>query len=131
MLLSTEVVMSTIRLSVRFSRRLPTGFLLVVLALSAIAPLGRAQNSPQPPPTAPPQPETAPDAGGPGADPGTIAVPKKKDKADEPPPPAPVAPKIKNPEGAPSNYSLRIDVPEVTVDVGVVLEKTGTFVPGL
>ena len=123
--------MSTIRLSVRFSRRLPTGFLLVVLALSAIAPLGRAQNSPQPPPTAPPQPETAPDAGGPGADPGTIAVPKKKDKADEPPPPAPVAPKIKNPEGAPSNYSLRIDVPEVTVDVGVVLEKTGTFVPGL
>ncbi len=121
--------MSTIRLFVRSSRRLPLGIMVVAFALSVIAPQGRAQNAPQQPP--PPQPETAPDSGGPGADPGAIALPKKKDKADEPPPPAPVAPKIKNPEGAPSNYSLRVDVPEVTVDVGVVLEKTGTFVPGL
>ena len=29
------------------------------------------------------------------------------------------------------NYSLRVDVPEVTVDVGVLLEKTHQFVPGL
>ena len=27
--------------------------------------------------------------------------------------------------------SLRLDVPEVTVDVGVLLEKTHQFVPGL
>jgi VWFA-related protein len=30
-----------------------------------------------------------------------------------------------------SNFSLRIEVPEVTVDVGVLLEKTHQFVPGL
>jgi VWFA-related protein len=29
------------------------------------------------------------------------------------------------------NFSLRIEVPEVTVDVGVLLEKTHQFVPGL
>ena len=27
--------------------------------------------------------------------------------------------------------SLRVEVPEVTVDVGVLLEKTHQFVPGL
>ena len=37
---------------------------------------------------------------------------------------------MKNPEGL-GNVSLRIDVPEVTVDVGVLLEKTHQFVPGL
>jgi hypothetical protein len=44
--------------------------------------------------------------------------------------PLPPRPKIKNPEelGA---VSLRIEVPEVTVDVGVLLEKTHQFVPGL
>jgi VWFA-related protein len=30
-----------------------------------------------------------------------------------------------------ANFSLRVDVPEVTVDVGVLLEKTHQFVPGL
>ncbi len=30
-----------------------------------------------------------------------------------------------------SNYSLRVEVPEVTVDVGVLLEKTHQFVPNL
>jgi hypothetical protein len=30
-----------------------------------------------------------------------------------------------------ANFSLRIEVPEVTVDVGVLLEKTHQFVPGL
>jgi VWFA-related protein len=37
---------------------------------------------------------------------------------------------VKNPEGL-GNVSLRLDVPEVTVDVGVLLEKTHQFVPGL
>ncbi|MGB7547606.1 MAG: VWA domain-containing protein, partial [Terracidiphilus sp.] len=74
--------------------------------------------------------QAAPDAGGPAADSGAIALPKKKASSEEPPPPAPAAPKFKNPEGAPT-YSLRVDVPEVTVDVGVLLEKTGQFVPGL
>ena len=47
-----------------------------------------------------------------------------------PPPAAPAAPKIKNPEGMPP-ISLHVEVPEVTVDVGVLLEKTHQFVPGL
>jgi VWFA-related protein len=103
--------------------------LCLFVALAA-APPGRAQN---PAPTPPPQPQpdqAAPDSGGPGADNGAIALPKKKDDSDKTPPPAPVAPKFKNPEGMP-NYSLRIEVPEVTVDVGVLLEKTHQFVPNL
>ena len=101
---------------------------LLLLLLSASV-LGRAQNPPpQPPPQQPDQ--AAPDAGGPGADSGTIALPKKKEAPEEAPPPAPAEPKIKNPEGM-SNFSLRIEVPEVTVDVGVLLEKTHQFVPGL
>ena len=58
-------------------------------------------------------------------------MPKKKDAAEEPPPPAPRRkPKIKNPEGM-TSFILRIEVPEVKVDVGVLLEKTHQFVPGL
>jgi VWFA-related protein len=78
-----------------------------------------------------PQPDqTAPAAGGPGGDTGVIAVPKKKENPDETPAPAPAEPKVKNPEGLPP-VSLRVDVPEVTVDVGVMLEKTHQFVPNL
>ena len=75
------------------------------------------------------QPDQAqPDQGGPGGDNGVIALPKKK---DEPPPlPAPAAPVIKNPPEL-SNYSLRVNVPVVNVDVGVILEKTHEFVPNL
>lgn len=88
------------------------------------------QQQPAPPPK-PQQPDqTAPDSGGPGADNGPIALPKKKENTDDATPPAPAAPKVKNPEGMP-NYSLRIEVPEVTVDVGVILEKTHQFVPNL
>ncbi|MGA7257716.1 MAG: VWA domain-containing protein [Terracidiphilus sp.] len=125
---------------------------LAVLALAALAvsPAGRAQ-SPAPdqsqpqtqpqqqpaqtqtPPaqtqTPPAQPQTAPAEGGPSGDLGPMAMPKKS-PSEEAPPPAPAQPAFKNPPGAP-NYSLKIAVPEVTVDVGVLLEKTGQFVPGL
>ncbi len=74
--------------------------------------------------------QTAPDAGGPTGDSGAIALPKKKETPADTPPPAPAAPKVKNPEGC-RNFSLRVEVPEVTVDVGVLLEKTHQFVPGL
>lgn len=76
------------------------------------------------------QPQATPDSGGPGADSGTIAIPKKNPDDQPPPAPAPPEPKFKQPEGAP-DYSLHINVPEVTVDVGVLLEKTHQFVPGL
>jgi VWFA-related protein len=114
------------------SRRVPpAGLLLLVLAL-AVAPLGRAQSTPQPQPQTAQQPDqAAPDSGGPGADSGVIAIPKKREAPDvPPPPPAPVAPKVVNPEGM-VTPSIRIDVPEVIVDVGVLLEKTHQFVPSL
>jgi VWFA-related protein len=141
MLLCTEVVMSTLRLKffsfLSFSSR--RGFavaLLLCLSMGlASATFARSQSTPAPqpqnPPPSQPQPDqAAPDAGGPGGDSGVIALPKKKDAPADAPPPAPAAPKVKNPEGMP-NYSLRIEVPEVTVDVGVLLEKTHQFVPGL
>ena len=90
--------MSTLRLSVFSSRRLFLALPVLALGILTAAPLGRAQNQPQQP-APPPQDQTAPDAGGPGADSGAIALPKKKDKPDDTPPPAPAAPKIKNPEG--------------------------------
>lgn len=101
--------------------------------------MSRAQATPQhqqpqqpaqttPPPQQPDQ--AAPEAGGPGADTGVIALPKKKEAPEEALPPAPAEPKVKNPEGM-NNYSLRVEAPEVTVDVGVLLEKSGQFVPNL
>jgi VWFA-related protein len=78
---------------------------------------------------APNQDQTEPESGGPGGDTGAIAVPKKTPGADAPPPPPP-PPTVKNPKGL-ENFSLRVDVPVVTVDVGVLLQKTHQFVPNL
>jgi VWFA-related protein len=130
MLLSKEVVMYTLRLSVRSPRRLLLAVLLILWITVTVAPFARSQATPPPaPPTQQPD-QTAPDAGGPGGDSGVIALPKKKEAPADVPPPAPAAPKVKNPEGMP-NFSLRVEVPEVTVDVGVLLEKTHQFIPGL
>ena len=125
---NTEAVMPLNR-PYDFLRRFPLFLLLVALAL---APAAWAQSTPPAPQTPPAQQpdQTAPDAGGPTGDNGAIALPKKKDVPDNTPPPAPAEPKFKNPEGA-ADYSLRVNVPEVSVDVGVLLEKTGQFVPGL
>jgi len=70
-----------------------------------------------------PTQETPAEAGGPTGDIGPIAVPKKKEE----PPPEPV--KRKPPEGL-ADYSLRVDVPLVNVDV-MVVSKSGYFIPGL
>src|SRR5579871_2422222 len=134
MLFSTEVAMSTQLRSVLVARRFTRAFLLIALSFLAISPRAilRAQStSPKPQPQQPDQ--AAPDSGGPSGDPGSIAIPRKKDAPEDAPPPAPAAPpepKVKNPEelGA---VSLRLEVPEVTVDVGVLLEKTHQFIPGL
>jgi VWFA-related protein len=102
--------------------------LLACVALAA-ASAQDAPSSDQPPAqTQPPPDQGTPDAGGPGGDNGSIAIPKKKQPTDEAP--APTEPKVKNPPGL-SNFALRVDVPVVTVDVGVVLEKTRQFVPNL
>jgi VWFA-related protein len=114
----------------RVFSRLPLPSFLLAAALVG-TPFIYAQNQSQQP-AQPPSGGAAPDAaGGPGADNGVIALPKKKDQPEEAPlPPAPAERQVKNPEGMP-NYSLRVDVPEVSVDVGVLLEKTGQFVPNL
>ena len=111
----------------------PGVFFALGMAL-AVAPLAWSQATPPAPNPAPapaqPADQTTPDEGGPTGDNGVIALPRKKDTSADTPPPAPSAPKIVNPQGM-SNFSLKIDVPEVTVDVGVLLEKTHQFVPGL
>lgn len=84
-------------------------------------PRGTAQTTPVPPPA-------APDQGGPATDSGPAIIKKKKDAPDAPPP-APDREKIKNPNG--ETFSLRVDVPIVSLDVNVILDKTHQFVPGL
>jgi VWFA-related protein len=87
------------------------------------------QKAPSAPSNAPNEDQTSPEAGGPGGDNGSIALPKKKDESETPPPPPP-EPKVENPKGL-QNFSLRVDVPVVTLDVGVLLQKTHQFVPNL
>lgn len=80
--------------------------------------------------TQPPQDQTGPVDGGPNGDNGAIAIPKKSTPAATPAPPPPPPPKRQNPPGL-GNLSLHVNVPVVTVDVGVILEKTHQFVPNL
>ncbi|MGB0063577.1 MAG: VWA domain-containing protein [Terracidiphilus sp.] len=117
------------------SQRISINLLFAVLAPMAALPAWSQyqQSPPQQPPAQPQQPtdQSNSQAGGPSGDTGVIAVPKKKDNPDEaPPPPAPAEPKFKTPADAPS-VTFHVNVPEVTVDVGVMLEKTHQFVPGL
>ena len=110
-------------------QRLPICALFVLAALAAAPMVASAQDpapAQQKPQSQPDQ--TAPDSGGPTGDNGSIALPKKKES--DTPPPAPAEPKFKNPPNAPA-YNLRVEVPEVTVDVGVIIDKTHQFVPGL
>src|ERR1035441_3261570 len=130
MLFNTDVAMFKPHRSVSVARCFSYSVLLLALAALATAPMSRAQSQPASPQTQHPD-QTAPASGGPAGDTGVIAVPKKKEAPEEAPPPAPAAPKmIKNPEEL-GNVSIRLDVQEVTVDVGVLLEKTHQFVPGL
>ncbi len=123
--------MVNLRLSLSALCRTPFRTLPLALAIAG-APLVQAQNNAPAQQTQTQQPadQNGPAAGGPSGDTGVIAVPKKPKSDEVPPPPAPAAPKVVNPPGL-GNYSLQVNVPEVTVDVGVLLEKTGQFVPGL
>ena len=103
-------------------RRVASIFLASLLS-APIALYGQ-QGSTQPPPADPPQQsgqapaagqETqTPEAGGPGGDTGAVALPKKSTKEAPPPPDVP---KVTNPADI-GNYSIRVDVPLVNVDVG-------------
>jgi VWFA-related protein len=115
----------------RFLSKIFGGIVLVALGVSSSgAALAQTENPP-----ATQQPEQKPDqqpgdtvppteAGGPSGDVGPYVVPKKKEEA---PPLLPSKPK--KIEGMP-DYSIRVDVPLVNVDV-LVTTKDGQFVPGL
>ena len=73
-----------------------------------------------------PKQDVPAEAGGPTDNVGPYAIPKKK--AEDPPPPTP-PPAPKKAEDLP-DYSLKVNVPLVNVDV-MVTTKDGQFIPGL
>src|SRR4029077_5594870 len=73
-----------------------------------------------------PKQDAPAEAGGPTDNMGPHSIPKKKAE-DAPPPPPPVT--AKRPEDMP-DYSLKVNVPLVNVDV-LVTTKDGQFIPGL
>jgi len=83
-----------------------------------------AQDTSQQPPSNPNKQDAPAEAGGPQNDVGPYVIPKKK---EEPPPPAPEKPK--KIENMP-DYSIKVDVPLVNLDV-LVTSKDGQFIPGL
>src|SRR5271165_266109 len=101
---------------------------LVLLLASVLGAAAHAQGTgsttTQQPPANPNKQEAPPEAGGPQSDVGPYVVPKKK---EEPPPPPPEKPK--KIEGMP-DYSIKVDVPIVNLDV-LVTTKDGQFIPGL
>lgn len=105
--------------------------LQLICALIVALPAAQAQTTPPASqPQSQPQNQQQPaEDGGPQSDTGPLVI-RKKPTPDQPaPPPAPAEPKVKNPGGA--NYSLRVDVPMVNLNVNVILDKTHQFVPGL
>src|SRR5882672_207259 len=114
---------ATPQLRVRFASILLLA--LVLGSLCCAVPMV-AQDQTTTPPASGQKPSVEPpaDSGGPQNDVGPYAIPKKK---EEPPPPPPDKPK--KVEGIP-DYSIRVDVPLVNVDV-LVTTKEGQFIPGL
>jgi VWFA-related protein len=110
--------------------QIPAAALLAVLAFCMLSPAAPAQaTQDQSQPAAAQQPPDQTDQGGPAIDNGPIVLPKKKEPEEPPPPPAPEEPKVKNPNG--QTYSIQVNVPEVHLDVSVILDKNHQFVPGL
>ncbi len=113
-----------------------TGISLIILAvlIAASFPVAaqdqQGQSSSQTPAQTPdngkPKQDVPAEAGGPTDNVGPYAIPKKKAE-DAPPPPPPVTPK--KVDDMP-DYSLKVNVPLVNVDV-MVTTKDGQFIPGL
>jgi len=97
--------------------------LLLLVMVTEVMP-ALAQGSPQQAPASPNKQDAPPEAGGPQNDVGPYIIPKKK---EEPPPPAPEKPK--KIENMP-DYSIRVEVPVVNLDV-LVTTKDGQTIPGL
>jgi VWFA-related protein len=73
-----------------------------------------------------PKQDAPSEAGGPTGDIGPYSIPKKNAETPPPPPPPTSSTKV---EGLP-DYSIKVNVPLVNVDV-LVTTKNGQFVPGL
>jgi VWFA-related protein len=111
--------------------------LAVSLLLFCVVPAVSAQDQSQAPPQAPqdktqnngkPRQEVPAEAGGPTDNVGPYAIPKKNpEAAPPPPPPRATAPPV---EGL-SDYSIKVNVPLVNVDVLVTAKNNGQFISGL
>lgn len=107
---------------------------LILLSGSSTPASAQSNSQTQPPDTqkdtkqdnGKPKQEVPAEAGGPTDDVGPYAIPKKASEAPPPPPPPATTPKV---EGMP-DYSIKVNVPLVNVDV-LVTTKNGQFVPGL
>ncbi len=111
-------------LSVSRKRAIVLAFVLFWMVAATLPAQAQTQDTSQQPPANPNKQDAPPAAGGPENDVGPYVVPKKK---EEPPPPAPEKPK--KIEGMP-DYSIRVDVPLVNLDV-LVTTKDGQTIPGL
>src|SRR5207302_5884591 len=108
-----------------FRRYIAFALLGITLVTSAGRTLAAQDQPPsQPPPNGQQKQEPPPAAGGPQSDTGPYAVPKKKEEPPLPPPEKP-----KKVEGMP-DYSIKVDVPLVSLDV-TVTTKDGQFISGL
>ena len=107
-------------------RRRKCLIMLSLLLLSLVTKVipAQAQGTSQQAPSSPNKQDAPPEAGGPQNDVGPYVIPKKK---EEPPPPAPEKPK--KIENMP-DYSIRVEVPVVNLDV-LVTTKDGQTIPGL
>src|SRR5258706_8102117 len=112
-----------------------TGMLAALLFLiTTIGPVSAQDQSPAPqnPPqdngsgNGKPKQDAPSEAGGPTGDIGPYAIPKKNNETPPPPPPPASSTRV---EGLP-DYSIKVNVPLVNVDV-LVTTKNGQFVPGL
>ena len=106
------------------ARKYLTPLMLVSIFLVLTAVFSGAQDTSQQPPANPNKQDSPAEAGGPQNDTGPYVIPKKK---EIPPPPAPEKPK--KIENMP-DYSIKVDVPLVTLDV-LVTTKDGQTIPGL
>jgi VWFA-related protein len=86
----------------------------------------QGQPAAQTPDNGKPKQDIPAEAGGPGDSASPYSIPKKREET-APGPPPPVTPK--KVEGLP-DYSLKVNVPLVNVDV-LVTSKSGQFIPGL
>jgi|HubBroStandDraft_1064217.scaffolds.fasta_scaffold03282_5 VWFA-related protein len=113
--------------------RLILALAVSLVLLSGLTAVSAQEPSQSPPPqdngsaNAKPKQDVPAEAGGPTDNVGPYAIPRKNpDEAPPPPPPPATPPKL---EGMP-DYSIKVNVPLVNVDV-LVTSKSGGFIPGL